>query len=67
MRLARHVAHMGRETVHSGFWWGNPRERHHLEDPGVDGMIILKWIFRNCDGTWTGLMWLRIGTGGPFL
>jgi hypothetical protein len=22
---------------------GNLREREHFEDPGVDGMIILKW------------------------
>jgi hypothetical protein len=43
---------------------GNFKERDHLEDPGVDGSII-RWIFRNCDeGSWTGLIWLRIGTGG---
>jgi hypothetical protein len=35
-----------------------------LEDPGVDGNIILKWIFRTWDGAWTRLSWLRIGTGG---
>jgi hypothetical protein len=28
------------------FWWGNFRERDHLGDPGVDGKIILRWIFR---------------------
>jgi len=28
------------------FWWGNLRERDHLGDPGVDGRIILRWIFR---------------------
>jgi len=25
-------------------------ERDHLEYPGVDGTIILKWILRKCDG-----------------
>jgi hypothetical protein len=28
------------------FWWGNLRLRDHLEDPGVDGRVILRWIFR---------------------
>jgi hypothetical protein len=36
-----------------------------LEDPGVDGRIILRWIFRKWDvGLWTGLSWLEIETGG---
>jgi len=31
------------------------RERGHLEDPGVDGRIILCWIFRKWDMVaWTG-------------
>jgi hypothetical protein len=38
------------EEVYTGFWWGNLREGEHLEDPGVDGRIILRWVFRKCDG-----------------
>jgi len=26
--------------VHTGFWWGNLRERDHLEDPDIYGRII---------------------------
>jgi len=26
----------GRAEVYGGFWWGNRRERDHLEDPGVN-------------------------------
>ena len=26
------------------FCWGNMRERDYLEDTGIDGRIILKWI-----------------------
>jgi len=39
--------------------------RHHLGEPGVDGGILLRLIFRKWDvEVWTGLIWLRIGTGG---
>jgi hypothetical protein len=36
----------GRREVHTGFWWVDLKEDHHLGDPGIDGKIILKWIFR---------------------
>ena len=47
---------------------GKPEERVHFEDPGVDGRIILRCIFRKWDvGAWTGLIWLMIGTSGGHL
>ena len=36
----------GIEEAYSGIWLGNLRERDHSEDPGVDGRIILRSIFR---------------------
>jgi len=35
---------MGRGEVPIGFCWGNLRDRDHLEDLGIDGM--LKWLFK---------------------
>jgi len=41
------MARMGIEEVHIRQWWENPRERDHLEDPDVDGRIILEWILKS--------------------
>jgi len=44
-----------REEIYTGFWYGNLRERNHLGDPGVDGRIILRCIFRKWDVDWIEL------------
>ena len=61
MRCAGHVACMGRGVVYTGFWWGSMREKDHLEDPGVDGREILRWIFREWDRVmdWNDLAQVR--------
>jgi hypothetical protein len=41
---------MGRGKEYSAFWWENLKETYHMEDPGTDGRIILRWIFRKWAG-----------------
>ena len=48
----------------TGFWWGNLRERDHLEDSGVDGRIILRWTFRS--GMWV-TDWIDVVQGRGML
>jgi hypothetical protein len=57
-----------RGEAYTGFWCGNLSEREHFGDPGVDGKMILRWIFRKWDvGIWTGSSRLRIETGDGHL
>jgi len=50
MRWLGHVARLGGGEEYKGIWWGNLRKRDRLEDSGVDGNIILKWVIRKWDG-----------------
>jgi hypothetical protein len=52
---------MGIGEVYIGFWLGNLREKDHLGDPGVDGRIILRRIFRKWNVGGYGLD--RVGSG----
>jgi hypothetical protein len=44
LRWMEHVELWGRGEEYTGFGCGNLRDRGHLEDPSVDGRIILRWI-----------------------
>jgi len=60
-------AYWGGEWLVQGFG-EDLRERDHWGDPGADGRILLRWVFRKWDvGIWTGSSWLRIGTVGAHL
>jgi hypothetical protein len=68
MRWAGHGAQIGRRGTLLGYWGESQRERGRYEVQDVGGWIILRWILERCDGVMlTGLVWLRIGTGGELL
>jgi hypothetical protein len=56
---------MERGETYREFWWGNLKEGDHLGDPGINGKVILRWMFKNLDvGVWIGSSWLRLSTCG---
>jgi hypothetical protein len=52
-----------RGELHTGIWWGDLRKGDHLEDPGVEEDNIKMDLQEVGWWAWTGLIWLRIGTG----
>ena len=47
---------------------GKPEGKRHWGEPGVDGRIMLRWIFRKWEEVvGTGWSWLRIEAGGGHL
>jgi hypothetical protein len=60
--------HVRGRSIHTGFLWGNLKERDHLEDLKTDEGVILKHIFNTQEEkVWPGFTWLRRGTGGGLL
>jgi hypothetical protein len=63
IRWGGYVARMGERSCSYRVLMGRPEEEGNVEDSNLDGSIKLKQILKNWDrGTWSGLIWLRIGT-----
>jgi hypothetical protein len=68
MRWARHIARMGERR---GVYWvlvGKPEGKKPLCSPRRGGVDNIKMDLHKVRwGAWTGLIWLRLGTGGGLL
>ena len=46
--------------MHAGFWWENLKDVGHLEEPVINGRIILKWILGNGVVSCEGMDWMDL-------
>jgi hypothetical protein len=54
--------------MNDGVWWGNLKERAHLEDLGMLGWMIAKWILKELVDRWGNcFIWPRTGMCGGLL
>jgi hypothetical protein len=68
MRWAGHVARMGEKRNACRLLVGKSERKRPLGRRRRRWVIIVGWILERWDGgMWTGLVWLRIGTGGELL
>ena len=58
MRWAGHVAYIGERKGAYTDLVGKLREKDHFEDPGLDGRLMLTWVFRKWDGR--GMDWIDL-------
>ena len=59
MRWAELVVAMGESRGVYRVLVGDLRERDHLEDPGLEGIIKVRWICKKCNvRAWTRSIWL---------
>ena len=58
-------AYERRRNVSAGFWWENQKKRDHSGRHRHRWEDNIKMDLQEVElGAWTGLIWLRIGTGG---
>jgi hypothetical protein len=55
---------LGKTEMHIGFWWVKIKERDHVEDLGIDRILLKTGFKEPVSKTWTGLIRLRVGRSG---